>query len=120
MTVELLRRFRNDTTALNEYELVQLVRWLDARFMAIHNTLMTPTQLEPTTITHWIPVADRLPPDDDDVLLLCSDNKVALGFCDPTSGRWWLAAYTEAHPTHWMPFPDPPPFSENLKGEHSD
>ena len=62
----------------------------------------------------WIPITERLPEPDVDVLfahrvvrveILC----VEQGFMD-VEGRFYIQTTTVArvHPTHWMPLPDPP------------
>ena len=62
--------------------------------------------------SEWIPVSERLPGEDVDVLAVEEDGRMlvvrlyhgrwgsSFGSGGPTDGRAW--------PTHWMPLPEPP------------
>lgn len=61
----------------------------------------------------WIPVTDRLPDREEDVLMMFETGIITGGFiCD--SDTWCAYAdgeyYTDctSNPTHWMPLPEPP------------
>ena len=68
----------------------------------------------------WIPVTEKLPPEEEEVLTyststpwsFCYDDPhVLVGFHSVEYGNWYFP--TDSHnaciePTHWMPLPDPP------------
>lgn len=63
---------------------------------------------------NWISVKDRLPDENDDVLIY-DGNGVSAATFDPPSkfhkGRWWLDGETcidMEYVTHWMPLPPAP------------
>jgi hypothetical protein len=63
----------------------------------------------------WIPVGERLPPDDDDVEVFChyegnTISEVGLGAHYPEEGNWyvWGTDYEDYTVTHWRPLPKPP------------
>lgn len=56
----------------------------------------------------WIPVAERLPEDDDDVLIM-SSGSISMGYYS-TYNEYW-ADYINVYyndVTHWMPLPEAP------------
>lgn len=62
---------------------------------------------QPTVCGGWIPVTDRLPQDDEDVLVWVDGTHRDMAYRD--EGVW----YDEEHNhlkniTHWMPLPEPP------------
>lgn len=68
--------------------------------------------------TEWIPVAERMPPDDTDVLLCRGEERIVGRWFteDKEDGPYWIsnADFDEWHmnaselPTHWQPLPAPP------------
>lgn len=65
----------------------------------------------------WIPVTERLPEKQKDVLIYFENGNAAVGFWhDQDEDVTFWCAYTdggyytdcEAEPTHWMPLPEPP------------
>ncbi len=73
----------------------------------------------------WISVKDKLPEDDEDVLIFNCRDGVSMGYFDPSNVRGyyekdgsycitdsgWEVSYEWARlmdPTHWMPLPPPP------------
>jgi len=60
----------------------------------------------------WVAVADRLPDDDEIVLVSCPNESepVWMGYLDGETGEWrdTSAAWIETGVTHWMPLPEPP------------
>lgn len=57
--------------------------------------------------TRWIPVAERLPEDDEDVLVLVSGD-VSMGYFNIFRGYWVDYESDDDNVTHWMPLPEPP------------
>jgi hypothetical protein len=72
----------------------------------------------------WIPVAERLPEEGEDVLVWLpefSRTSVASVYSDVSSRHWWkgeeeffkgdcgVLVGDDDAPSHWMPLPDPPP-----------
>ena len=53
----------------------------------------------------WISVKDRLPEDDQTVLVFLNDNCDLMFYED---GLWRGKEYIDWKPTHWMPLPEPP------------
>ena len=57
------------------------------------------------TVQEWISVDDRLPDPPDRAICLDEDGNMMLG----TYTEWgWVFPCYFAHPTHWMPLPEPP------------
>lgn len=74
----------------------------------------------------WISVEDRLPPDDEDVLVYHQqDSHISVGFFEKDNVQWYIESdgnkfYTDTgweteipwaqkgRVTHWMPLPKPP------------
>ena len=56
----------------------------------------------------WIPVGERLPDDNDDVLVWRVEGYHEIG-CH-SSGLWWGGTFMDEaiYITHWMPLPEPP------------
>ena len=62
---------------------------------------------------HWIPVTERLPEDDTDILVYCVDGEesriVAVNYAN---GVWFDCIFNTVmvvkNITHWMPLPKPP------------
>lgn len=58
--------------------------------------------------TCWIPVTERLPENDDDVLIVTPDG-ISMGYFHTYNGYW--VDYTNPYRdvvSHWMPLPEPP------------
>jgi len=72
-------------------------------------TELLPTGYEMTiTPQPWIPVSERLPPDET-VVLAWSGKRVAFGYM--SDGQWIDTLYgwvIPLGPSHWMPLPEPP------------
>lgn len=60
----------------------------------------------------WISVEERLPEDEQDVLVCVNKNTIDTGYCsfgyDPSVRNWWVYASMSNNVTHWMPLPEPP------------
>lgn len=57
----------------------------------------------------WIPVTERLPENDVDVLaLLHTGDSVVVERCGETWKVRWNGTNLDRKPTHWMPLPEPP------------
>ena len=56
----------------------------------------------------WIPVTERLPEDDDDVLIM-SSGSISMGYYSIYNEYWadYINVYN-SDVTHWMPLPEPP------------
>ena len=56
----------------------------------------------------WIPVTERLPEDDDDVLIM-SSGSISMGYYSVYNEYWadYINVYN-SDVTHWMPLPEPP------------
>ena len=68
-------------------------------------------------MSEWIPVTDRLPNSDENVLVVVDwfgTWTTMLGFLSPYSGTWGVfddgdhGAYRDKPVSHWMPLPKPP------------
>ena len=61
----------------------------------------------------WIPVTERLPEDDDDVLIM-SSGSISMGYYSTYNEYWadYINVYDD-NVTHWMPLPEPPKEDEN-------
>lgn len=70
---------------------------------------------------HWIPVTERLPDNNNPVLVYCTNTTIGGGYITHigsfNSGRYWflraepgIATFPvrEWQVTHWMPLPEPP------------
>jgi hypothetical protein len=55
---------------------------------------------------NWIPVEERLPEDNEDVLFYCNKYGIGTGWID--RGKWWSAILGGLVVTHWMPLPVSP------------
>lgn len=55
----------------------------------------------------WIGASDRLPDDDQCVLIATTDGEVWVGYHDGDDG-WREASALQVSVTHWMPLPEPP------------
>ena len=56
----------------------------------------------------WIKVSDRLPDNDDEVLVyhympIYEEWELAIAFYDERLGEFWTTDGRKARPTHWMP-----------------
>lgn len=73
------------------------------------------------TVQKWIPVAERLPDNNNPVLVYCTNTTISGGYITHigsfNSGRYWflraepgIATFPvrEWQVTHWMPLPTPP------------
>jgi hypothetical protein len=61
------------------------------------------------TVQKWIPVTERLPENDVDVLaLLHTGDSVVVERCGETWKVRWDGTNLDRKPTHWMPLPEPP------------
>ena len=65
----------------------------------------------------WIPVAERLPPRKEPVLICFMDGKMEVGFWHDQDEdfTYWCGCVNDGYleeldcdPTHWMPLPEPP------------
>lgn len=61
----------------------------------------------------WIPVTERLPEDDGEVVLVCGIRKgiYTAEFRRHANYTWFHKLNSKCHhcePTHWMPLPEPP------------
>lgn len=56
----------------------------------------------------WIPVAERLPDDEQCVLIAMEDGEVWTGFVDGDQWRYVSADPVGSKVTHWAEFPAPP------------
>ena len=73
---------------------------------------------EPATVPgKWIPVSERMPDEDTDVLVYCSDTEEQFVAYHNCNGYFHYATYEKkgegyvdivCNPTHWMPLPAPP------------
>jgi len=75
--------------------------WLHiaANHIALHNMGIT-------GCSRWIPVSERLPANDQRVIIALSTGEVAAG--DYAFGTWFDDSGHPAGVTHWMPLPAPP------------
>lgn len=55
----------------------------------------------------WIPVTERLPEDDDDVLIM-SSGSISMGYFNIFRGYWVAYEGDDDNITHWMPLPELP------------
>lgn len=71
------------------------------------------------TIQKWIPVTERLPDDEELVLILCKNGARFVGYCGKQycdyERRWRIKTALNStkllnlgRVTHWMPLPEPP------------
>lgn len=71
------------------------------------------------TLRKWIPVSERLPEDDEKVLILCKNGAMFVGvrrsYYGGTESRFKVCTalastklLNKGRVTHWMPLPDPP------------
>lgn len=63
----------------------------------------------------WIPVAERLPDDETELLVAFEDRSLGVAFAvfhhlDEHEGQKWTDGngFELKQPTHWMPLPEPP------------
>ena len=54
----------------------------------------------------WIPCQERLPEDDNDVLVQMNDGTMMVDFTAASSNGWFWSEY-EDEPIAWMPLPEP-------------
>lgn len=70
------------------------------------------------TVQKWIPVTERLPKGEDEVLMSTEHGGQVVGYYDSKRREWlsWSDEYSEYYSlcgtmgevTHWMPLPEPP------------
>ncbi|MBU0592471.1 MAG: DUF551 domain-containing protein [Gammaproteobacteria bacterium] len=59
-------------------------------------------------MSNWIPVTEKLPDDEECVLIVTEDGEVWTGFLDAEQWRYVSADPVGLAVTHWMRFPPPP------------
>ena len=85
----------------------------DVQHMAMKDALAYIQQLE-AQVPRWIPVEERLPATDDDVLIVTNNEfgtgyEVGQGYYDICDEEWFGHAYVGTiDVTHWMPLPKAP------------
>ena len=94
--------------------MIEYLRKEDVRRAVLHNegeaVIAAIDALPVTELQDWIPVTERLPENEDEVLVIWECNywdgyRVSTDFYNPRAGRWDLDDYQY---THWMPLPQPP------------
>ena len=72
------------------------------------------TEVQKKTVHEWISVKDRLP-EDDELVLVVEDGQIIIAVYDAILDSFFedgdspaLLIDIEVHPTHWMPLPPPP------------
>lgn len=62
------------------------------------------------TVQKWIPVSERLPPAEEEVLVCDEYEDCWIDFFKITKAGnvRWLNAYFHGEPRYWMPLPEPP------------
>jgi|GEM_PF-2728006 hypothetical protein len=56
----------------------------------------------------WIPVSERLPENQRDVLVFDRDKRIVVGFCSSWDQSWHEGTHYLEWVTHWQPLPEPP------------
>lgn len=61
------------------------------------------------TISQWIPVSERLPQDNSDVLVCAEDGQVLIGWLDGENDWWICSELADDYKSviAWMPLPEP-------------
>ena len=77
---------------------------LSASMMPMEMELECVRFLERCQNDGWVPVAERLPADDVQVLACTKHGKAFSAHCE--NGRWRVSGSVKI--THWMPLPEPP------------
>ena len=93
-----LRIYANDETDEIRFEAADAIEDLDNR-LNLHRQ---------GKIRHWIPVTERLP-DENDVVLITDSLDVGTGYL--VHGYGWISPFDDietSHVSHWMPLPEPP------------
>ena len=71
------------------------------------NNAITDTDVQP--VNHWISVKDRLPENDNDVLVYDTDCGIVIGWYDKEIGDFAADFISPLDAvTHWIPLPEPP------------
>jgi hypothetical protein len=80
-----------------------------------HQIKLSERQLQTLRASRWIPVSERLPEEDEDVLVMTAEGKFASGGMHVASldedGVWYPShgdGWEFPDVTHWMPLPEPP------------
>jgi hypothetical protein len=72
-------------------------------------TAVLPQGCEVVRLSQWIPVGERLPEEDVDVLVM---THYGMHVADLDEDGLWIASHGDSwqfpRPTHWMPLPEPP------------
>ena len=90
-----------------------LIDAVDNTLASMANALAYIQQLE-AQVPRWIPVEERLPATDDDVLIVTNNEfgtgyEVGQGYYDICDEEWFGHAYVGTiDVTHWMPLPEAP------------
>ena len=77
---------------------------IEAKDMAIKALEQEPSSSE--NPNRWIPCSERLPEDDEDVLVQMTDYSMMVDFRTASSSGWFWAEKDDL-PIAWMPLPEP-------------
>jgi len=71
-------------------------------------TQLAETRKELSEANKWIPVSERLPDDNEDVLAFDSYESVCAEGYFSDGKQWFVIGWINYNITHWMPLPKPP------------